>query len=42
MEWKINSTQQIGIITYFDQVHLVHYEINDGILTEIIPNKTGF
>lgn len=42
MVWAINATQAIDVITYFDEVHLVHYAIIDGVLTELLPNKTGF
>lgn len=40
--FHIDSTQPVGVITYFDEVHLVHYTIIDGVLTELLPNKTGF
>lgn len=42
MMWSINTTYPIDVITYFDEVHLVHYTIIDGVLTELLPSKTGF
>lgn len=42
MEWIVNSTHPVDVITYFDEVHLVHYTIIDGVLAELLSNKIGF